>query len=204
MTSKYSTLHFRGTPLQTYIDKKGVRWWHLGELACLLGLKEEEAQSIATSKQGNYDPPSIDCCVPFPGTIGGAVATNEAGALRLADAAYAQAPSCFVKGSHAELFLRWLRDNTVPQLPQVPPLVQELCKMLGSRELEYGPADLMFSEIAERWSATFKQPVTSKQVALCMIDLKLARLSRNVDHKDSLLDLIGYALCYARLKGWAD
>ena len=84
----------------------------------------------------------------------------------------------------------------------LPPLLEHLRTLLGEKELQYGPADILFSEIAERWSSTLKQPITSKQVALCMIDLKLARLSRNLTHKDSLLDLIGYALCYARIQGW--
>ena len=208
MTSKYSTLHFQGTPLQVYVDKKGMRWWHLGELTMLLGFKEEEALSIARGNGGYYDTPTIDSCVSFPHSIGGAVATSEEGAFKLAMES---------KAGNAESFYTWLCKLTYlcPSVPplveapcknpparKVPPLIEELCKVLGTRELEYGPADILFGEIAERWSAVLKHPITSKQVALCMIDLKMARLSRNLTHKDSLLDLIGYALCYVRIQGW--
>ena len=199
---KHTTLDFEGTPLQTYIDRDGERWWNFQQLRTLLGFCEKEALFIAqgTGEFGMEAP--LDACL-FPDSKEFTTSVSEAGAFRLATKA-----TCVD-------FHTWLCKNPPPsELPHhsseiskpspVPPLIEELCKMMGTRELEYGPADLMFSEIAERWSATFKQPVTSKQVALCMIDLKLARLSRNVDHKDSLLDLIGYALCYARLKGWAD
>ena len=190
---KYITLDFQGTPLQTYIDRDGERWWIFRQFTTLLGFPEKEALSIVRGNRGFDTQPPIDNGM-FSDSKEGAGGVREAGAFRLATAAKESA------------FHTWLCKNQLKPVPldSVPPLVQELCKMLGTRELEYGPADLMFSEIAERWSATFKRPVTSKQVALCTIDLKMARLSRNVDHKDSLLDLIGYALCYARLKGWTD
>ena len=35
--------------------------------------------------------------------------------------------------------------------------------------------------------------MTPAQVVLCMIDLKLARLSHDPKHRDSVLDVIGYA-----------
>ena len=47
--------------------------------------------------------------------------------------------------------------------------------------------------IAARWSLTLGRPVTPEQVVLCMIDLKLARLAADPLHRDSLVDVIGYA-----------
>jgi len=47
--------------------------------------------------------------------------------------------------------------------------------------------------IAARWSITLGHPVTPAQVALCMIDLKLARLAYDPRHLDSLRDVAGYA-----------
>jgi hypothetical protein len=35
--------------------------------------------------------------------------------------------------------------------------------------------------------------VTPAQVALCLIDLKLARLTRDPSHLDSVVDVAGYA-----------
>jgi uncharacterized protein DUF6378 len=37
--------------------------------------------------------------------------------------------------------------------------------------------------------------VTPAQVALCLIDLKMARLSRDPAHLDSIVDVAGYAAC---------
>jgi hypothetical protein len=47
--------------------------------------------------------------------------------------------------------------------------------------------------VAARWSLTLDHPVTPAQVMLCMIDLKLTRLAHDPTHRDSLVDVIGYA-----------
>lgn len=47
--------------------------------------------------------------------------------------------------------------------------------------------------VARRWSATLGRPVTSAEVVLCLIDLKLARLAHNPRHADSIVDVAGYA-----------
>ena len=47
--------------------------------------------------------------------------------------------------------------------------------------------------IAARWSITLGRPVTPAQVALCLIDLKLARLGHDPAHRDAILDVVGYA-----------
>ncbi len=66
-------------------------------------------------------------------------------------------------------------------------------KVLEERRDDYGdPAD-QFKMIASRWSITLGMPVTPVQVALCMIDLKLARLTYYPGHVDSVIDVIGYA-----------
>lgn len=69
-------------------------------------------------------------------------------------------------------------------------------KVLEERRDDYGdPAD-QFKSIAARWSITLDMPVTPAQVALCMIDLKLARLAYDPRHADSVVDVIGYATRY--------
>lgn len=67
--------------------------------------------------------------------------------------------------------------------------------VLREREAVYGNPCDTFREIATRWSTTLGAVVTAEEVALCMIDLKLARLRATRRHADSLLDLIGYAAC---------
>ena len=44
-----------------------------------------------------------------------------------------------------------------------------------------------------RWSITLGVTVTPQQVALCMIDLKLARLAHDPHYADGPIDVIGYA-----------
>ena len=66
-------------------------------------------------------------------------------------------------------------------------------KVLEERRDEYGDAADQFKAIAARWSITLDMPVSPAQVALCMIDLKLARLAYDPRHVDSIVDVIGYA-----------
>ena len=66
-------------------------------------------------------------------------------------------------------------------------------KVLEERRDDYGEAADQFSAIAARWSITLGISVTPAQVALCMIDLKLARLTYDPRHIDSVVDVIGYA-----------
>jgi hypothetical protein len=74
-------------------------------------------------------------------------------------------------------------------------LLQHAVGVIEHREQAYGPADANFAHIATRWSLVLGIPVTPAQVALCLIDLKLARLSRDPSHLDSIVDVAGYAAC---------
>lgn len=72
-------------------------------------------------------------------------------------------------------------------------LLDEAEGVLVQRQNAYGdPADSM-AAIAARWSLTLQQPITPAQVVLCLIDLKLARLAHDPKHRDSAIDVIGYA-----------
>ena len=66
-------------------------------------------------------------------------------------------------------------------------------KVLEERRDDYGDPAEQFRAIADRWSITLGTPITPSQVALCMIDLKLARLVYDPGHVDSMVDVIGYA-----------
>jgi hypothetical protein len=63
------------------------------------------------------------------------------------------------------------------------------------RRREYGEPVELFEHIARRWSLTLGTKVSPAQVALCLIDLKLARLARDPQHLDSQVDIAGYAAC---------
>lgn len=66
-------------------------------------------------------------------------------------------------------------------------------KVLEERRDDYGDPAEQFRNIADRWSITLGTPITPVQVALCMIDLKLARLAYDPGHVDSVVDVTGYA-----------
>lgn len=66
-------------------------------------------------------------------------------------------------------------------------------KVLEERRDDYGDPVEQFRAIADRWSITLGTPITPSQVALCMIDLKLARLAYDPGHVESIVDVIGYA-----------
>lgn len=66
----------------------------------------------------------------------------------------------------------------------------------GDRATTYGhPAD-DFTRAGKIWEAILGTPVTAEQVALCMVGIKLARLGHTPNHRDSVVDAIGYLLTY--------
>jgi len=72
-------------------------------------------------------------------------------------------------------------------------MLQDAAAIIAERGAAYGDAAASMSTVAARWSITLGRPVTPAQVVLCMIDLKLARLTRDPRHHDSTADVIGYA-----------
>ena len=74
-------------------------------------------------------------------------------------------------------------------------LLQHAAGVIKHRERIYGPPQELFAQIARRWSLVLGVEVSPAQVALCLIDLKLARLIRDPSHLDSIADVAGYAAC---------
>jgi len=72
-------------------------------------------------------------------------------------------------------------------------ILDEAEAVLTQRNAVYGDASRSLAIIAARWSLTLGVHVSPAQVALCMIDLKLARLAHDPKHRDSAIDVIGYA-----------
>ena len=74
-------------------------------------------------------------------------------------------------------------------------LLQHAAGVVEKRRDHYGEPTALFDHIARRWSLVLGHTVTPAQVALCLIDLKLARLTRDPAHLDSIVDVAGYAAC---------
>lgn len=74
----------------------------------------------------------------------------------------------------------------------------------GDREKTYGHPSKNLETIARMWNAyldaktTDRNSLTAKDVACLMVLLKTARLANNPDHRDSLVDICGYAALVER------
>lgn len=72
----------------------------------------------------------------------------------------------------------------------------------GDRHLNYGKPEENFTIIAELWNSWMvmrQGEVLDYDVPALMILMKLARLSHTPDHRDSIVDIAGYAACWADL-----
>ena len=68
----------------------------------------------------------------------------------------------------------------------------------GARNEDYGTPEDNFARIATMWSVILGTEVTPRQVATCMIALKLARDAFQ-PKRDNLVDIAGYAHCASTL-----
>lgn len=93
-----------------------------------------------------------------------------------------------------EYGLKMYGDTVVPVELEANRLVRN-----GARQAVYGHPRDDFKRTAGMWSALLGTEVSAHQVALMMAMLKMSRLVSTPDHRDSVVDLIGYAVCYDRL-----
>lgn len=63
----------------------------------------------------------------------------------------------------------------------------------GDRADAYGEPAVNFGRIGNLWAEILGVPVRPEQVALCMAQVKIARLITSPTHDDSWVDLCGYA-----------
>lgn len=73
--------------------------------------------------------------------------------------------------------------------------LKKVDRVLVERHGSYGSTISNFQKIAKRWSTILDINVEPFEVALCLIDLKIIRLSSgNFDsNEDSIIDIAGYA-----------
>ena len=74
---------------------------------------------------------------------------------------------------------------------------QIVCK---DRAATHGSPEQNFENIAAMWSIFKGVPFTAKVVAAMMVLVKLSRIIHNPDHRDSWVDIAGYAACTATLQ----
>lgn len=93
-----------------------------------------------------------------------------------------------------------LRHDEVLKKPAQLMLDEAKSVVYGQRQKDYGPAKKNFQDIADVWSVILGQEVTTEQVVLCMIGLKMARLCKSPDHRDSWVDIAGYVACIDKME----
>ncbi len=69
----------------------------------------------------------------------------------------------------------------------------------GARQSTYGHPFDDFSRTASIWRGILGIEVTPEQVALCMIGVKMSRLCTSPAHRDSYVDIAGYAGTYEKV-----
>ena len=69
----------------------------------------------------------------------------------------------------------------------------------GQRPADYDHPLPNHERIAAVWSMILGVDISPEKAALMMVGLKLARLAYNIEHRDSLVDLCGYARCIERI-----
>jgi len=73
-------------------------------------------------------------------------------------------------------------------------LIEEALSLITKdRHESYGEASEHFDQIARLWTILMRRKVTPSEVILCLVAMKVARLSGKLDHMDSWVDLAGYA-----------
>jgi len=80
-------------------------------------------------------------------------------------------------------------------------LLEHATDVVARRRGTYGQPIDLFEHVATRWSLVLGVKVTPTQAMLCLIDLKVARLTHDPRHLDSITDIAGYAGCLAEVLG---
>ncbi len=89
--------------------------------------------------------------------------------------------------------------NPFPPPAEIITAADEAKKLVyGDRNAQYGPPTKDLARTAKMWSAILDTEVTAKQVALCMVALKISRECFK-PKADNIVDGIGYFLCAERV-----
>jgi Domain of unknown function (DUF6378) len=84
-------------------------------------------------------------------------------------------------------------SRQVRELPMTAEqLLEQAASIVRDRRRTYGQPRDLFEQIARRWSFVLGSEVTPAQAVLCMLEVKLARLSGNPKQLDSIVDIAGY------------
>ena len=72
-------------------------------------------------------------------------------------------------------------------------MLLDAARTIAERGRVYGDSAVNMATTARLWSVVLGFDVTPVQCALCLVQLKIARLLVTPDHSDSAVDIAGYA-----------
>ena len=93
-----------------------------------------------------------------------------------------------------------LDARTFEPFPKETVLQEAQRIVYGARQADYGHPFDDFSKTAALWAPILGVNVTPEQVALCMMQVKISRLLNSPGHRDSQVDIAGYAGTYALVR----
>jgi len=86
--------------------------------------------------------------------------------------------------------------TAAPVAPRVEALREAARIIAGDRDAQYGGPEDNFTRIAKIWSVILGIDVTTEDVAMCMVGVKVARYaSKSGFQPDTWIDIAGYAGC---------
>lgn len=88
------------------------------------------------------------------------------------------------------------RTRTVQAQVFDSPIMEAHGLVHGARRDAYGTPVENFGRTAELWRAQFGWDVDARRVALALLLVKVARLAQTPDHRDTVVDIAGYAEAY--------
>jgi hypothetical protein len=78
-------------------------------------------------------------------------------------------------------------------------LLEEVKGVLHERGSVYGSSRTNHERISELWSAYLVDYISPMQASMCMLLVKVSRLTESPSHQDSIKDILGYAAIYNEL-----
>lgn len=78
-------------------------------------------------------------------------------------------------------------------------LLDEVKGTLHERGRIYGSSRTNHERISELWTGYLGDYISPMQVSMCMLLVKVSRLTESPNHQDSIKDIIGYATIYSEL-----
>lgn len=87
-----------------------------------------------------------------------------------------------------------MTEETKQELPRIDALREAARIIAGDRDVQYGAPEDNLGRIAKIWSVIFGIEVTSQDVAMAMVGLKMARyVNKGEFQPDTWIDIAGYA-----------